>query len=186
MAALVDLVRAHPHPGVITTSDVAERAGLPIGSLYVYFEDLGSIVDATVVAMLERHDVMLARALEAPVTSVEQLVDRLFDTYVELYRDEPGFVSLRGTSLFEPRHMEWLRTRVLNLVGLTAESLAGAGIAPAGADIAARIDLAFVLGDTILLHAYRSDPSGDQAILDQGREILHFALRRITAPQSGE
>lgn len=44
---LVELV--HEGRGAdLTTTEVAERAGIPIGSLYEYFEDLSSIVDAAV------------------------------------------------------------------------------------------------------------------------------------------
>lgn len=182
MRALVELVRERPSPGDITTTDVAERAGLPIGSLYVYFEDLRSIVDATVITMLERHDESIVRALEGSVTSVDDIVDRVFDAYARLYLDEPGFVALRGTTLFEPHHMRWLRERVLALVGRTAESLEASGIGRRATDIIERVDLVFVIGDAILLHAYNTDPAGDVATLEQGREILHFALGRLANP----
>lgn len=180
LRALLELVRERSDPGAITTTDVAERAGLPVGSLYVYFEDLRSIVDAAVVRMLERHDLYVLQALDEPPTSVEDIADRVFDAYARLYREETGFVALRSTSLFEPHHMNWVRERILATVGRMAKSLVTWGIQDGATDVAERLDLVFAIGDTVLLHAYRTDPTGDSATLLQGREILQFALRRIT------
>ena len=180
LRALLELVRERSDPEAITTTDVAERAGLPVGSLYVYFEDLRSIVDAAVVRMLERHDLYVLQALDESPTSVEDIAHRVFDAYARLYREETGFVALRATSLFEPHHMSWVRERILAIVGRMAKSLETWGIQDGATDVTERLDLVFAIGDTVLLHAYRTDPTGDSATLLQGREILQFALRRIT------
>lgn len=179
ITALVDLVGAVDDPGALTTADVAARAGVPLGSLYEYFEDLGSIVDAAVARMLDRHDELLADVTADVAPDTDQLTDQLFDHYLVLYREQPEFVSLRNSVLFEPRHREWLSERVAAFVRRIVDVATENGVLPAAPDTAERLDLVFVIGDALVQEARRKDARDAQHTIDEGRMILRYAVDRI-------
>lgn len=179
LGALVELVREVPLASEITTTDVAERAGLPIGSLYVYFEDLGAIVDAAVARMLDRHDEIVGAAMGEVGADPAQMVDRLLDAYVRLHREEPGFMPLRDSTLFQPYHLTWYDDRVAVIIERVMEALWGHLDGPERERVWERMRLVFALGDAALFKAFQAVPTGDEAMLEQAREILHFAISRV-------
>lgn len=179
MTALLELVQTTPQTSEITTTDVADRAGLPIGSLYVYFEDLESLVDATVVRMLDRHDEIVGAVMDDPPNEVGPLADRLLDAYVTLHRDEPGFRALRNSTLFQPYHLQWYDDRVIVIIDRVMSALWPESRATVRERQMERLALVFALGDAALIKAFRDDPAGDPSVLAQTREILHFALERV-------
>lgn len=179
--ALVVLV-GRKVPSQITTADVAEEAGLPLGSLYEYFEDLSGVVDAAVWRMLERHDQLLDDILEAMperLTTQHGLIDALFDAYLQLYREEPGFLALRHSTLFEQHHRAWTTERVERLVRRVVAAALEAGVVTQRADLLSRVDLVLGVGEGVLQAVFRRDPDGDPALIAEGREILRFAADRI-------
>jgi AcrR family transcriptional regulator len=161
----------------ITTTDVAERAGVPIGSLYEYFEDLPAIVDAAVARMLDRHD-ELVLALPSP-SSAHQFVDVLFDAYLVLYREQPGFVTLRNSTLFEDRHRQWLVDRVEGFLAQAGSTAAARGVL--GRDLSAdrRLVLVISVGDAMLQRIFRDDVDGDPVLIDESRVVLKFMVDRL-------
>ncbi|RCK31706.1 TetR family transcriptional regulator [Thalassospira profundimaris] len=71
--------------------ELAEKAGVPIGSLYQYFPDKASIIHALADRYNEDSQHCIEEAL-AGVTSARDLIaafDQLIDTYYELFLAEP-------------------------------------------------------------------------------------------------
>ncbi len=179
--ALVTLV-GRKVPSQITTADVAEEAGLPLGSLYEYFEDLSAVVDAAVWRMLERHDQLLEdimAAMPERLTTDHGVIDALYDTYLQLYREEPGFLALRHSTLFEQHHRRWTTERVERLVKRVLTVALEAGVVTQRADLLSRVDLVLGVGEGVLQAVFLRDPDGDPALISEGREILRFAADRI-------
>lgn len=179
--ALVVLV-GRKVPSQISTADVAEEAGLPLGSLYEYFEDLSGVVDAAVWRMLERHDQLLEDIMEAMperLTTEHGIIDALYDTYLQLYREEPGFLALRHSTLFEQHHRRWTTERVERLVKRVLTVALEAGVVTQRADLLSRVDLVLGVGEGVLQAVFLRDPDGDPALICEGREILRFAADRI-------
>lgn len=180
--ALVTLV-GRKIPSQITTADVAEEAGLPLGSLYEYFEDLNGIVDAAVWLMLERHDQLLDELMDGMPARLQEtphsLIDALFDTYLRLYREEPGFLALRHSTLFEQHHRRWTADRIERLVRRVVSAAVEAGVVTPREDLIGRTDLVVGVGEGILQAVFLRDPDGDPVVIAEGREILRFAANRI-------
>ena len=179
ITALLDLVSETERASELTTADIAARAGVPIGSLYEYFEDLPAIVDAAMARFLDRHDALLYPLRTNPPRSMRQLVDALFDTYYELYSSEPGLQALRHSNLFQTHHRDWLVDRVASFVQSIADSGAALGIFARRPDTLARLDFVFTMGDAVLQTALRNGPPGDPMVLSEGRAILQYATRRV-------
>jgi AcrR family transcriptional regulator len=178
VTALVELVGERA-PSQLTTTDVAERAGVPIGSLYEYFEDLPSIVDAAVARMLDRHDELLVGREGPPPSSAHEFVDTLFDAYLALYREQPGFLTLRNSTLFEAHHRQWLIDRVEGFLADAGAEAAARGVL--GRDLAAdrRLGLLMAAGDAMLQRVFRDDPAGDAVLIAESRVVLKFMADRL-------
>jgi hypothetical protein len=126
---------------------------------------------------LDRHDELLLRA-PAPA-SANEFVDVLFDAYLVLYAEQPGFVTLRNSTLFEPHHRRWLIERVegfLDRVGTdaTARGVLGRASAPD-----ARLGLLVATGDAMLQRIFRDDPAGDPVLIAESRVVLKFMVDRL-------
>jgi AcrR family transcriptional regulator len=179
VTALLDLVGEVERASELTTADVALRAGVPLGSLYEYFDNLPAIVDAAMARILERHDELLLDLRTSPPRNLRQLVDALFDTYLQLYSEQPGFLALRHSTLFEPHHRDWLTERVGSFVRDVAEHGTALGVFARRPDTFERLDFVFAMGDGILQTALRRGGPGDPMILDEGRAIIQYAARRL-------
>jgi AcrR family transcriptional regulator len=178
IAALVELVGERV-PSELTTSDVAERAGVPIGSLYEYFEDLPAIVDAAVARMLDRHDELLLDRDAPPPATAHEFVDVLFDAYLVLYAEQPGFVTLRNSTLFEPHHRQWLTARVEGFLDQAGAAAAARGLVGGDHGPDARLGLIIATGDAMLQRVFRDDPAGDPVLVAESRVVLKFMVDRL-------
>ncbi len=176
--ALVELVGERV-PSELTTTDVAERAGVPIGSLYEYFEDLPAIVDAAVARMLDRHDELLLDRGAAPPETAHEFVDVLFDAYLELYAEQPGFVTLRNSTLFEAHHREWLTERVEGFLDRAGTAATARGVLGREPVTDARLGLIIATGDAMLQRVFRDVPSGDPVLIAESRIVLRFMVDRL-------
>ena len=80
-----------------TMTEIAARAGAPIGSLYQFFPTKETIADAvhaaagdTLLAILQKE----AGAIGG--LAPDRVVDRLYDAFFAFLRDNPAFVTLAG------------------------------------------------------------------------------------------
>jgi AcrR family transcriptional regulator len=79
----------------ITTSRIAEAAGLTIGAVYRFFPDRDAVLDAILHAHVERfRDVLVAHIEDKDPATREALVDGLVDVYVDFMEREPGLQAL--------------------------------------------------------------------------------------------
>src|ERR1700709_2236997 len=88
----------------LTTAMVAERAGASIGTVYRYFPDRIAVLQALASRNQER---VLAGMQAAPAdrsaTNWREAVSAAFDAYVQAFRTEPGFGSLRAGDVIDLR-----------------------------------------------------------------------------------
>jgi len=161
----------------VTTSRVAERAGVSIGSVYRYLPNREALIEALAARFL--------RVLEAQMddlvalagrTTVDDPVGLAIDVFADFYRAHPGFRALwLDRPLTEPlRRLDRHHKRVM-AVGIR-RALVAAGIwSPAQASdaVALAVQLA---ADAAIQEAFRTDPGGDRALLDAAASLLRRAL----------
>ncbi len=155
--ALVELVGERV-PSELTTTDVAERAGVPIGSLYEYFEDLPAIVDAAVARMLDRHDeLLLDRDAPAPRrrTSSSTCCSMPISSCTPSSPDSSRCATRRCS---RPHHRQWLTDRVEGFLDQAGGAAAARGVFGREAADDARLGLIIVTGDAMLQRVFRDDP----------------------------
>jgi AcrR family transcriptional regulator len=91
----------------LTTADVAKEAGASIGTVYRYFKDRVRILKALAVRNFERANKRFVEAVSDPaVTTAPAAIVAFFDLYVDMFRTEPGFRSLRLGDVLDVRKYE--------------------------------------------------------------------------------
>jgi AcrR family transcriptional regulator len=89
----------------LTTTRVAERAGVSVGTLYQYFSDLEELVAKLVEVHLTRErDAMEAVLRDASSLSTAQLVNRLVDAFTSVFAIHP---ELSAALYDELRRASW-------------------------------------------------------------------------------
>jgi AcrR family transcriptional regulator len=176
LTALLDAAAAAVHElgyERLTTAMVAERAGASIGTVYRYFPDRIAVLQALASRNLERvlvgiRETYTDRAHE----SWQDAVGAGFDLYVDAFRTEPGFGSLRSGDIIDLRPAATPTTLNSRIAAAMAQTLA----ARFGTDDSDETRLAFEYAvevmDALVARAFARDASGDRAFLDQGRALV--------------
>jgi AcrR family transcriptional regulator len=162
----------------LTTRAVAERARVPVATLYQYFADR----DAIVAALIERHvnamDVRLTEDLAALGTySVRTLVESVVNAYVGGYRARPSFVVLWFQGRVSAESIARVRERTSQLAAQFHGFAIAAGLLKPGTD-ALVLEVAADAIDGFLDLAYRNDFDGDQRVVRAGIEMIVSYLER--------
>ncbi|PNG96277.1 TetR/AcrR family transcriptional regulator [Streptomyces malaysiensis] len=180
----------------LSTRAVAERAGVPIGSVYRFFSNKRAMAEALAHRNLDEYAERITRRLAASGVSAtsatsdvagaggggwREAMDVVVDEYLAMKRGAPGFALIEfghpvpATEPPEqPNHLVADRLRTL-----LADRLGG------GRDEAAeeRLRVAFLLAvetaDALLRLAFRMDPEGDPAIVAETKELLRAYLARV-------
>lgn len=106
LAACANLIDEVGYDGVTTTL-IAERAGVAVGSLYQFFPDKRAVVQALTARNLDRFMTLIGERLaETTLAHWWDAVDLVFDAYVEMYRDVPGFTQIRFGDVVDLRLLD--------------------------------------------------------------------------------
>ncbi|WP_372662739.1 TetR/AcrR family transcriptional regulator [Amycolatopsis kentuckyensis] len=164
----------------LTTTRVAAAAGVSVGTLYQYLPDRDAITEALADGYLARlEDLMTAFTDQAARETWGDPVGLLVDAFAALYRAEPGFRALwlgrgltaatREADIAHKRVMAAGVHRVLVAQGRLRDDEAAA--------TACRT--AFLAADAVIQEAFRADPDGAAALLDQLKAMLRAYLERL-------
>ncbi|KUF13501.1 TetR/AcrR family transcriptional regulator [Streptomyces silvensis] len=162
----------------LTTRAVAERAGVPIGSVYRFFGNKRAMADALAHRNLERYAERVTRRLAAARTANwRTALDAVLDEYVAMKRTAPGFTLVDfGTQIpvgdpgAAPNH------RVAeHLARLLAPYLGHLDRTP-GPELNRTFLVAVETADALFRLAFRIDPAGDDAIIAEAGVVLRAYL----------
>lgn len=161
----------------LTTAMVAERAGASIGTVYRYFPDRIAVLQALAARNLER-------TLERTVVEIndpknENWIDALsaaFGVFVEAFRNEAGFRSLRVGDVIDLRPAP--NDRTFNSV--VADTLRVALVArfdlPDDEKTAFLFECAIEISDAMAARAFLYKADGEEAFLEAGRNAIYALL----------
>lgn len=160
----------------LTTRAVARRAGVPIGSVYRFFGNKRALVDALAHRNLDAY----AQRVTERVAAVERgdwrgAVDAAFDEYLAMMRTVPGFGLVDFGVPCAPEAMPDANVQVAERV---AALLAVHLDRPLDAALRRTMLVGVEAVDAVLQLAFRAAPSGDAALVDEARELLHAYLGR--------
>lgn len=175
--AAADAILAEEGVEGLTVRRIAERAGVPVGSLYQFFPDKGSVVDAVARAYIAEFDNLVEHLVSsADSGDWSDPVGRIVDSFVALYRSHPGYVALwsgRHLSAELARADEANNQLIAAGVQRVLASHAQVADGPALA-LAARV--AVRAADALLQYAFSLSPDGDEAVLAELKNLLRLYL----------
>ncbi|MDA0637249.1 TetR family transcriptional regulator [Nonomuraea sp. MCN248] len=163
----------------LSTTRIADRAGVAIGSVYQFFPDKRAITQE-----LTRRNVELfvsrvgRRFMEEDYRGWWDAVDAIIDEYVDMHRTVPGFRSLHFGDVVD-----------LNLLDSDSDNntviagrLRGLLLKEFGLADCHELDVAVLVaveaGDAVLKLAFRRDPDGSEEIIDAARQLVRGFLSR--------
>jgi AcrR family transcriptional regulator len=161
-----------------TTSLIAARAGVSVGSLYQFFPDRRAVLQALAVRSFERFASVLAARIEAaPLHDWQDAVDVVIDVYVEFTRSETAAQVLSFGGPVD-RHMldpeDDNNAVVAQVLGDVLRSVRADVPAGPALDLALRV--AVEAGDGVLDLAFRTDPAGDAVVVAQAKRLIKAYL----------
>ncbi|CAL9625975.1 hypothetical protein SUDANB105_05957 [Streptomyces sp. enrichment culture] len=162
----------------LSTRAVAERAGVPIGSVYRFFGNKRQMADALAQRNLERYaERVTERLKQARAGDWRAAVDAVIDEYLAMKRTAPGFSLVDfgnqipvGARQSEPNHRvaDRLTALLSGYLGRTVDD-----------DLRRTFLVAVETSDALVQLAFRVDPQGDEGIIGEMREMLRSYLARV-------
>ncbi|MCT9143120.1 TetR/AcrR family transcriptional regulator [Streptomyces violarus] len=162
----------------LSTRAVAQRAGVPIGSVYRFFGNKRQMADALAQRNLERYSARVTERLrETGDEGWRTAMDAVLDEYLEMKRTAPGFSLVDfgnqipvGARHGEPNH------RVADRL---TELLSGYLDREPDEELRRVFLIAVETADTLVHLAFRVAPEGDPKIIEETREMLRAYLSRV-------
>lgn len=149
----------------LTTTMLAERARVAIGSVYQFFPDKQAVIRALMLRNLEVYlDRLSARLEHATCEHWWDVLDLGIDEYAAMHREIPGFRTLHIGQIAEPsQDGEQDSTAVIaeRLVGLMVERFGF----EERAELRFAMTIAVEVSHALVRRAFRRDPQGDPALL---------------------
>jgi len=155
----------------VTTTLIADRAGVAVGSLYQFFPDKRAVVQALSLRNLERFIATLVERFEsAELEHWWDAVDSMFDVYVEMHRTVPAFSQL---------HFGDVDVRLLSAKkdnnAVIAESLTAIMTKRFGLNtdnLQLPVVVALEAAEGVLEFAFRRDNHGDQEVIAEAKALV--------------
>jgi AcrR family transcriptional regulator len=178
LAAARDLLQRNPADAV-TTSSIAEKAGIPVSALYRWFDDVDDIVDVLVGEHAHAASMALDKALDTPSTSVAEAFARVLDAHLDLYRSRPDLTRVWFSPQLATRQAD-LETRAdRELARRVGEHLVASGLIPfLDSTVATRLQAHWLTAGALLgalLDAPR--PARDDLEAELRALVTHLATR---------
>ncbi|MEV6931659.1 TetR/AcrR family transcriptional regulator [Dactylosporangium sp. NPDC051485] len=165
----------------LTTTLLAERAGVAIGSVYQFFPDKRAIVQALTLRSLEGYlERLSARLADEGIANWWDAVDAAIDEYIDMHRTVPGFRTLHFGDVVDIHLLDDERDNndviVSQLSGLLTERF--------GIDDPQRLQFVLAIAveaaDALIKLAFRRSIDGDAVVLGEAKalikEYLHHRL----------
>ena len=168
--------------GALSTRSVAERAGVPVASLYQYFGGKDEILLALVERDTGEMDAAVATAVGALGTvSVRTLVTATMRAFLAIYHQRPAFVVVWWRGRTNQVVYDFCRAHNKRIAADLFSFAQAAGMVRAGT--APQVgQLAVEVGDRVFQLAFEHDLRGDEAIIDEGIELVTGYLERHATP----
>ena len=163
----------------LTTTLLAERAGVAIGSVYQFFPDKRAIVQALTLRNMESYLARLARRFaDGDFAYWWDGVDAAMDEYIAMHRTVPGFRTLHFGDVVDVHLLDEERDNnsviAERLTRLLVEQF---GLLETGR-LRFAIEIAVESADALTKMAFRRDPEGDDAVLDEAKALIREYLHR--------
>lgn len=165
----------------VTTRAIAQRAEVPVATVYQFFPNRDAILQEIVTDHLDRRDAEGAAILAALApTSLAEVAHGIFEFHYEHLRNHPHLVNLHYTSLASGLLAD-PRARRAEFANALHAVLLHWGLLREGTDPLVTM-VAVEMGDRLLEMAFHAGPGQDRAILTEAERALTQYLQTYAAP----
>ncbi|MGW2835483.1 TetR family transcriptional regulator [Streptomyces sp. NPDC001286] len=166
----------------LTTTRVAAAARVSVGSLYQYLPDRDAIIDALAAGYFAKLEAAMDGLVEAAAAERwEDPVGMLVDTFAGIYRSEHGFRALWFGSGLTERTRAADRDHKRRMADGIRRVLLALGLARDDEALARACHSAVLAADALAQEAFRREPLGDAALLEEAKVMLRGYLAAVTA-----
>lgn len=161
----------------LSTTRIAQRAEVAIGSVYQFFPDKRAVAQALALRNLEMFGERVSRLLAGQTFEYwSDTVGAIIDIFVDMHRTVPGFRILRFGDAADINLLDdsadnnavvadRLRLLIVDVFGV-----------PDSTEMARAVGIAVEAADAVLKMAFRRDPDGDPAIVAEAERLIHGYL----------
>jgi AcrR family transcriptional regulator len=166
----------------LSTRGIAERAEIPVASLYQYFADKDEILLALVERDIEAMDAQVAQDIgDISVLSIRNIVSATMDAFVKVYLQRPAFVTIWLRGRTNQAIKEYGRQHNLKVASDLFGFAVGAGLI--NTDTSSLIaEIAVEMGDRCFQLAFETSLTGEPRILAEAKELVTTYLERFATP----
>ncbi len=174
--ACADILDEDGYDG-LTTTRIAQRAEVAIGSVYQFFPDKRAVAQALAVRNFERFgDRVAARLAEGAFADWSDSVGAIIQVFVDMHRTVPGFRVLRFGDVADTNLLDaGADNNSVVAEGLREMIVRTFDIADTP-ELARALGIAVEAGDAVLKMAFRRNPDGDPAIIAEAERLIHGYL----------
>jgi AcrR family transcriptional regulator len=168
-----DRVLAAEGAGALSTTRIAEAAGISVGSLYQWFGDKGAIAEALALRYVAEFTAVTAAVADAEEAAPSgDPVGRLLDAFVRAFRERPGFRALWFGGGRTEELRDATRPALADIALLAGRALAANAPQAPPERVATVARMSVLVADAMLRQAFRADEDGDPALLAETRVLL--------------
>ncbi len=171
----------------LSTTRIAERAGVAIGSIYQFFPDKKAITQALGLRFLDQFGSrVIERLADASFSHWTAAVDAVIDEYVDMHRNVPGFRSLHFGDIVDTRLLnhDTENNRVIS-IHLRKILVSITGI-PDDESLDRALHVAVEAADAVLKLAFRDTPDGDPALIAEAKRLVSSYLSNHPQRHGGD
>ena len=180
--ACADIVDEVGYEG-LTTTLLAERAEVAIGSVYQFFPDKRAIVQALTLRNMEAYLLRLAARFETGTFDHWwDGVDAGIDEYIDMHRTVPGFRTLHFGDVVDLHLLDVERDNNAVIAERLAELLVDQFQLMDRVRLRFALQIAVEAADALIKLAFRRNPEGDEAVIVEAKALIREYLHRhVTA-----
>ncbi|MEU6034483.1 MULTISPECIES: TetR/AcrR family transcriptional regulator [Actinomadura] len=161
----------------LTTTRIAQRAEVAIGSVYQFFPDKRAVAQALALRNLDRFGERISRRLaDADFDHWSDTVGAIIEIFVDMHRTVPGFRVLRFGDVADVNLLDAAADNnsvVADRLRVMIVERFGVADSP---ELARALAISVEAGDAVLKMAFRRDPDGDPDIVAEAERLIHAYL----------
>ena len=163
----------------LTTTLLAERAEVAIGSVYQFFPDKRAIVQALALRNMDAYLHSLSdRFASETFTHWWDAVDAAIDAYIHMHRSVPGFRTLHFGDVVDLHLLDSDRDNNAVIAERLAELLIEQFKLSDRGRLRFALQISVEAADSLIKLAFRREATGDEAVLTEAKALIREYLHR--------
>ncbi|RNL83049.1 TetR/AcrR family transcriptional regulator [Halostreptopolyspora alba] len=163
----------------LSTTRIAGRAGVAIGSVYQFFPDKRAVAQALGLRYLDTLSARVSDRLRRDTFAHwTEAVDVIIDEYLGMHRDVPGFRVLRFGDVVDVRLLDASADNNRVIATRLRELLVTIADVPDSDEFQRAATVAVEAADAVLKLAFRQNPDGDPRLIEETKLLVRTYLSR--------